>query len=304
MILLVRLLSKLPFPVLHGLSNAASFFLHRVFGYRKRVVRENLRRAFPEKSEQERARIEAAFFRNFTDILIETIKGFSITEAEVRDRCRLMTPELVRELWAEQVNIAGISSHLANWELLAQSLSLEFKHLCFGVYKPLSDARMNDAVVESRQRFGIRMIPMKAVRRAVTGNHGRPYLLGLLSDQAPHDYEKAFEVVFLNQTTHVVPGPGILTVEFGLTPVWGWMRRVGRSRFEWGLERLGFDPPTGGWTEEDRVQIERISRAHAIPVERAEKALALIRNYSAKLEAQIKMAPQDWLWSHRRWKSR
>lgn len=304
MILLVRFLSKLPFPVLHRLSDGACFLIYRMIGYRKKVVRENLERAFPEKSVQERASIEAAFFRNFTDILIETIKGFSITEAEVRDRCRLMTPELVRELWADQVNIAGISSHLANWELLAQSLSLEFKHLCFGVYKPLSDPRMNDAVVESRQRFGIRMIPMKAVRKAVTESHGRPYLLGLLSDQAPHDYEKAFEVQFLNQKTHVVPGPGILTVEFGLTPVWGWMKRVGRSRFEWGIERLSFDPPAGGWTQEDRAQIERISRMHGIPAEKAERALGLIRNYSSKLEAQIRMAPQDWLWSHRRWKSR
>jgi KDO2-lipid IV(A) lauroyltransferase len=304
MIFWVRLLSKLPFPVLHRISDGLYFLLYRMVGYRKRVVRENLLRAFPEKPRSEILCIEKAFFRNFTDILIETIKGFSITEAEVRDRCRLMTPELARELWKEQVNVAGISSHLANWELLAQSLSLEFRHLCFGVYKPLSDARMNDAVVESRQRFGIRMIPMKAVRQAVTGAHDRPYLLGLLSDQAPHDYEKAFEVRFLGQKTYVVPGPGILTVEFGLTPVWGWMRRVGRSRFEWGVERLGFDVPEGGWSEDDRAQIDRISRVHGITTDKAEKAFALIRNYSLKLEAQIKMAPQDWLWSHRRWKSR
>jgi KDO2-lipid IV(A) lauroyltransferase len=304
MILLIRLLSRLPFWALHRLSDGACFVLYRVLRYRRKVVRENLLRAFPEKSVSEIGFIERAFFRNFTDILVETIKGFSISEAEVRDRCRLLTPGLARELWDEQVNIAGISSHLANWELLAQSLSLEFRHLCFGVYKPLSDARMNDAVVESRQRFGIRMIPMKAVRKAVSDHHGRPYLLGLLSDQAPHDYEKAFEVQFLNQKTYVVPGPGVLTVEFGLTPVWGWMRRVGRSRFEWGLERLSFDPPSGGWSESDHAQMERISRVHRISRDQAERALALIRNYSLQLEAQIKMAPQDWLWSHRRWKSR
>jgi KDO2-lipid IV(A) lauroyltransferase len=148
------------------------------------------------------------------------------------------------------------------------------------------------------------MIPMKAVRRAIREDHGRPYLLGLLSDQAPHDYDKAFEVEFLNQQTFVVPGPGILTVQENLTPIWGWMRRTGRSRFEWGLEVLTFDPPRSGFTDSDRAQILRISKAHKISEADAARALALILSYSKKLEAQIEMAPQDWLWSHRRWKSR
>ena len=76
MIFWVRLLSKLPFPVLHRISDGLYFLLYRMVGYRKRVVRENLLRAFPEKPLSEILSIEKAFFRNFTDILIETIKGF------------------------------------------------------------------------------------------------------------------------------------------------------------------------------------------------------------------------------------
>jgi KDO2-lipid IV(A) lauroyltransferase len=301
---LIGIVSRLPFPVLHLISDLGFLLLYHGIGYRKKTVRENLARAFPEKSVPERLAIEKLFFRNFTDILIETLKTFTITEAELRSRIHFKNPEVARDLWEKQLNVAGISSHLANWELLAQSLSLEFKHLCFGVFKPLSNSAMNEAVVVSRQRFGIRMIPMKAVRRAIREDHGRPYLLGLLSDQAPHDYDKAFEVVFLNQKTYVVPGPGILTVQEKLTPIWGWMRRTGRSRFEWGVEVLSFDPPEGGFTGPDREQILRISKAHKISEADASRALALILNYSKKLEAQIKMAPQDWLWSHRRWKSR
>jgi KDO2-lipid IV(A) lauroyltransferase len=301
---LIVLFSRLPFSALHLISDFGFLLLYYGIGYRKKVVRENLARSFPEKSEAERLLIEKQFFRNFADILIETIKTFTITEAELRERIEFKTPEVARELWEKRVNVAGISSHLANWELLAQSLSLEFNHLCFGVFKPLSSPAMNEAVVVSRQRFGIRMIPMKAVRRAIREDHGRPYLLGLLSDQAPHDYEKAFEVEFLSQKTFVVPGPGILTIQENLTPIWGWMRRTGRSRFEWGVEVLSFDPPAGGFTDEQRVQILRISKAHKISEADAARALALILNYSKRLEAQIKMAPQDWLWSHRRWKSR
>jgi KDO2-lipid IV(A) lauroyltransferase len=297
-------MSKFPFPVLHVLSDGLCFLLYRVFRYRRKVVRENLNSAFPEKSHSEILEIEKKFYRNFSDILMETIKNFSITEKELRDRCHFMTPAVSKELWDRQVNVAGISSHLGNWEILALSLSLEFKHQCLGVYKPLSNPKMNKAVVESRERFGIKMVPIKKVREVIDQKWDRPYVLGLLSDQAPHDYSKAFEVQFLNRKTFVVPGPGIITLERGLTPIWGWMRRVGRSRFEWGVEVLDVDPSRFQWTEEDRAQIERIAKANGISLERSEQALALIKIYSEKLEAQIRMAPQDWLWSHRRWKSR
>ena len=307
MIPLIRLLSLLPFRILHRLSDVGFFVIYYGFGYRKRVVRENLALAFPDKTASERLKIEKLFYRNFTDTLIETVKGFSISEKEIRDRVRFTTPELAKDLWKRQVNVAGISSHLANWEFLAQALALEFGHVCYGVYKPLKSPKMNDAVVASRQRCGIKMIPMKAVRKVIQDHQSqqiRPYLLGLLSDQAPHDYEKAFQVTFLGQPTYVVPGPGILTMQLGLTPIWGWMRRTGRSRFEWGVEELSLDLPEAGFSNEDRAQIGRISRVHGVTEEQAGRALALIQRFSVRLEAQIKMAPQDWLWSHRRWKKR
>jgi KDO2-lipid IV(A) lauroyltransferase len=301
---LIQLASRLPFWALHRISDIGFILIYHGFRYRRRVVRENLAFACPDRSPGERLRIERLFYRNFTDTLIETVKGFSISREEIRSRIRLANPERVRELWDRQVNIAGISSHLANWEFLAQALAMEFGHHCYGVYKPLKSQKMNDAVVRSRERFGIKMIPMKTVRKVVQTPHDRPYLLGLLSDQAPHDYEKAFQVSFLGQPTYVVPGPGILTVQLGLTPIWGWMRRSGRSRFEWGIEELSMDLPKGGFSAEDQVQIERISRVHGVTSEQAARALALIQRFSEKLELQIKMAPQDWLWSHRRWKKR
>ncbi len=304
MIALLNLFSRLPFSVLHRVSDGIFLVLYSGLRYRRKVVRENLALAFPEKSEIERARIERLFYRNFADTLIETLKAFTMSEEELRSRIRFVSGDLARDLWQKQVNIAGISSHLANWEFLAQSLALDFEHLCYGVYKPLSSKRMNEAIVTSRERFGMKLVPMMRVRRALKEHQGRPYLLGLLSDQAPHDYEKAFEVVFLGQKTFVVPGPGILTVQLGLTPIWGWMRRIGRSQFEWGAEVLSTEPPEGGFSESDREQIERIARVHRISADQAGRALALIQRYSERLEAQIKMAPQDWLWSHRRWKSR
>lgn len=300
---LLTLVSKLPFFVLHRFSDFLFYVIYFLVGYRKKVVRENLTRSFPRKSLDEIIRIERKFYRNFCDILIETLKNFSISEKEMRERCKLMTPDLAPRWFAAGKSLAGISSHLANWECLALSLSLEFPHQCYGVYKPLSDKKLNDVVVDSRERFGIKMIPIKKVREIVNSTQKKPYLMGLLSDQAPHDYSKAFEFSFLNQKTYVVPGPGILTVEQNLIPVWGWMRRVGRSRFEWGVEEVLVNE-SEVLSQDDRDQVTRISKAHSISIEHAKKAFLITREYSRALEKQIEMAPEDWLWSHRRWKSR
>lgn len=310
---LILALSKLPFFVLHRVSDFAFVLIFYVVRYRRRVVRENLLHAFPEKSVEERAQIERQFFRNFCDLIIEVVKNFSLTSAELQARCRLMTPSIFEELWREKVNVTGISSHLANWEILALSLSANSKHLCYGVYKPLSDVKMDQFIIKSRQRFGIQMIPMKSVRQKMDHPDRSPVLLGLLSDQAPHDYSKAFQVKFLGVDTYVVPGPGVITVERGLIPIWGWMRRVGRSKFEWGVERLDHILASNrgaatylasNWSSDDRQQIARIAQAHGLSEERAAQALALTKEFCARLEARIRENPADWLWSHRRWKKR
>ncbi len=304
MILLLAAVSRLPFFILHRFSDGLYYFLYYGLRYRRKVVRENLLRSFPERPLPEIVRIEKKFYSNFCDILIETLKNFSIPEKEFLDRCKYMTPGPEDQWFAEGRNIMGISSHLANWECLALALGHRFKQICYGVYKPLSNKKMDAFAVESRQHFGIRMIPIKKVREVMESPHDRPYVMGLLSDQAPHDYSRAFEVQFLNQKTFVVPGPGVLTVKNNLLPIWGWMRRTGRSRFEWGVEEIAVDAKTISWSEDDQKQIARMAEKHEMTLEQSAQALAIVIEYSKRLEAQIRSAPEDWLWSHRRWKSR
>ncbi len=294
-------ISLLPMWVLHRFSDIFYFFIYRVWGYRRKVVRENLLKSFPEKSVSEINEIEKKYYVNLCDLIFETIKTFSISKKEMRSRCILKTPAVIEELYQKRANLTGISSHLANWEWLALALALDFKHDSYGVYKPLSNQSLNRLVAGSRERFGIRMIAMSQVKEVLKAVHSEPVMMGLLSDQAPHHYAKAFEVKFLNQQTFVVPGPGLITVQQGYTPIWGWMRRTGRSRFEWGIEVLTLDDQM---KDGDQAQVERISKVHHLSTTQAVVALNLTRLFSEKLEQKIKMAPQDWLWSHRRWKLR
>lgn len=84
---LLWLISKIPFFVLYPFSTAVAFMLHRVLGYRRKIVMGNLAIAFPEKSLTERKRIAGQFYLNLTDTFIESIKMLSMSKADFLKRC-------------------------------------------------------------------------------------------------------------------------------------------------------------------------------------------------------------------------
>ena len=75
----VWLIAWLPLPVLYGLSDFLYLIIYYVVGYRKKVVRANLKNSFPEKSSAELLSIEKQFYRHFSDVFIETVKLLHIT---------------------------------------------------------------------------------------------------------------------------------------------------------------------------------------------------------------------------------
>ena len=88
-----------------------------------------------------------------------------------------------------------------------------------------------------------------------------------------------------------------------MTPVWVWMRRTERSCFELGFEKL-IVPEAPVFTEAERDQIQKISRLNELGDADGARAFSIVKEYTRQLELQIERAPADWLWSHRRWKSR
>ncbi|MBK8289652.1 MAG: hypothetical protein IPK96_00630 [Flammeovirgaceae bacterium] len=81
----------MPYRVLYGLSDALYIFMYRVFGYRKKVVIQNITNSFPNKSKQEHKQIVSGFYRHFCDLLLEGLKAFTMSEAEVRQRAKPST---------------------------------------------------------------------------------------------------------------------------------------------------------------------------------------------------------------------
>ena len=93
------LISLLPMWILYRLSDILYFLVYYIIGYRKKVVRKNLKNSFPEKSDRERLSIEKKFYAFFCDYIVETLKKFSISDEQMKKRMHFEgVPEMVQAL--------------------------------------------------------------------------------------------------------------------------------------------------------------------------------------------------------------
>ena len=110
----IQLFRIVPFPVVYALSDLMAFVLYRVIGYRKKVIYDNLMRAFPEKTETEIKRIVRETYRNLTDVTLESIKVFTLPYEELKRRCPCDDPGLVNQYLDKGQSVILAGSHLAN----------------------------------------------------------------------------------------------------------------------------------------------------------------------------------------------
>jgi KDO2-lipid IV(A) lauroyltransferase len=273
----VLLVGHLPFPLLYGLSNAVSFLLHRVIRYRRKVVTDNLRRSFPEKSEAELAGIRKRFYGHLGDIFLEGLKGLYISKAQVLRRYRFLNPELVDQYYDQGRHVFAMPAHYGNWEWGVLSFALQVKHQVIGVYKPIHNPLVEGFMARRRSRFGLQLAPFYETRQHMENPPATPALYIMMSDQSPSSGKKAHWVEFLHQDTACLHGADYWGRKLDYPALFMDIQRVKRGYYEIAFSELA---------------------AH--PAELPEQGLTLA--YMRKLEEVIRKRPEDWLWSHRRWK--
>jgi KDO2-lipid IV(A) lauroyltransferase len=274
--LILKIIGFIPLPVLHLKSNFLSFFLRRIFAYRTDVVRENLKNSFPNKSERELKLIEKLSYRNFTDVILENLLLFTISKKNLNRRMKLLNPEVFESLHNNNKGAILISAHYNNWEWMALSLALYAKQDVYSVYKPLSNKSIDRVMLRARSRFGAKIIPMASFPKAILQNKGKATINLILADQSPHKGKLDFYCDFLNQDTPVFLGPEKLMKAADLELLFVEVHRVKRGYYE----------------------MKIVSLADKVLNEKGATTLLHVKH----LEQVIKNNPENWLWSHRRWK--
>lgn len=275
--LILKPLSYLPFRVLYILSDGLYLLLYRLIGYRKKVVYTNLRNAFPEKDQKAIDRIASGFYRHFCDLIIESIKIFSISKEEAIKRCTFQDPREFHRLYQENKNLLLVGGHYNNWELMAVSIDAQVPHQIYGLYRPLKNKFMNQKVNESRGKYGMILHPAKKVKAIYEAIHDTPFGVIFGADQSPTTSKKVYWMPFLNQETAVFYGVEKYARQYNAPVIYGHIHKVKRGYYKVTYEVLEENPgqsPHG-----------RITQQHTL-----------------RLQKQILEDPTKWIWTHKRWK--
>ena len=101
----IWVISKLPFPLLYLFSDFVCFLVYTIFGYRKKVVRENIALTLPHLSEKEQLNIEKKLYHYMCDMFLEMVKTMSISQKEMEERFVFTNLDLYLDLEKKTVVI-------------------------------------------------------------------------------------------------------------------------------------------------------------------------------------------------------
>ncbi len=269
--------SLLPLRFLYLFADAAYLILYYVIGYRKKVVRYNLSIAFPDKTEEERKRIAKKFYRNFTESFIETIKALSASPAFVKKHIS-GNYSVVNDLYEKGVEKIQIHlGHHFNWEYGNLSVPLRTQYLMLTVYMPITNKLLNRVFYKMRGRMGTRLLSATNIRSEILPYRRERYQLILVADQNPGNPTNAYWVNFFGRPTPFLKAPESGARRGNIPVVFCSFQKERRGYYRVFFELAEENPATTS-------------------------AGDLTKKYAAFLQRAIEQQPDNYLWSHRRWK--
>ena len=277
---IIWLFSILPTRLLYMFSSMLFLFVFYIVGYRRKVVRNNLKLCFPEKSDKEIRAISKKFFQHFCDMIFESIKSLTISESEIKRRFKFTNIELLQELEKENKSIMLMCAHYGSWEwifILQKYLNSDG----YAVYKKLKNKYFDKLVRRIRAKYKTYLITTKhtvSKLRELKAND-EIAIFGFLSDQSPKAQKARHWKEFMGIKVPVHTGAESLAKELDMAVVFFKTKRVKRGYYETTFKTITKNP-----TEYKNYEITD-----------------MFVNY---LEEVIYEDPEFYLWTHKRWKHR
>jgi KDO2-lipid IV(A) lauroyltransferase len=273
-----RLLSWLPFPLLYALAWVAYLLLYYVAGYRKTVVYENLRRAFPDKNGREITVLAKMFYRQLTQVALEIVKARRMSKADFRQRVELVNPELIQQYSNNfQDSVIVLTIHQGNWEWMLHGVTSTLGVPMDPVYKPLHNTSADKLIFDIRSRFGSRPVSMEDSAKDIIRRRREFRLFVMVADQSPIRSERSYWTDFMHQPAAFYLGTETIAKLTQFPILFAQCRRQRKGHYQLEFHALA-QPPYE-------------KNSHEIT-----------ERYVRLAEQAIRSEPESWLWSNRRWK--
>jgi Kdo2-lipid IVA lauroyltransferase/acyltransferase len=277
---IIWVLSRLPMRILYIKSDFLYVIMYYVIGYRKKVVLDNLKLSFPEKSDQELKKISKKFFKHLIDLIMESIKAFTISKKQISKRYTYKNAEMVNKYVSQGKNIALVGAHQANWEW-SISLPLVLNIDLYGAYTKLNNKYFEKWVRNSREKFGVIGYKTSDTVRGMQKNFNNKkqgaYIL--LSDQSPQPHKTYYWRDFFGIKVPIHTGAEMLSKKFDLVVINYVTRKVKRGYYETDFQLITDSP-------------------------KEFKDYQITDKYTELTEKNIRLQPEFYLWSHKRFKHR
>ncbi|MBX2900283.1 MAG: lysophospholipid acyltransferase family protein [Cyclobacteriaceae bacterium] len=271
-------LSALPFKVLYLFSDFFYVLMFHFIGYRKTVVLQNLKKSFPEKTNQQINKICKHFYHNLCDFILEITKAITMSKKSLQQRCRFdpETGALLSRLADANKSVILVMGHIGNWEWACNAFNLSVKHQLYVIYHPVTNKYFDRLMYRIRTRNETKLIAMQNTYREMALHKNELNVTVFVADQTPRP-DNAYWTTFLNQDSPVFKGMEVIAKKMNLPVLYASVNKVKRGFYEMHCEVLA-----------------------EVPAKTSEGELSEM--YIRRLEKDIVAQPENWLWSHRRWK--
>ena len=251
-----------------------------VLRVRRTEVDEHLFLAFPERTDAWRHDVARASYAHLGREAVATLRLSRATDKDLNARIRIPDLALFRSAVEEGRGVILVTGHLGNWEVgggafTSRGISLD------AIAKGMANKAIGDAIAGVRERLGIGLIHMDEVAREVPRSLLRGRVVAILADQ--HAHKGGILVSFFGREASTTRAPALFAIRTG-APIF-----------------LGIALRDPGWRQRYTVSLERIDFQSSGEVDADIRGLTAA--HSAALERAVRLAPEQYFWQHRRWKS-
>jgi Kdo2-lipid IVA lauroyltransferase/acyltransferase len=259
-----------------GLARFYATLLDRAVPRLRRTARRNLELAYPDKTPAEREAIIDEVFRSIARLLYAFARFPQMNRENISEWIRYEGLENYLKAKKAGRGILIATAHFGNWELsaFAHALMTEPMHV---MIRPLDNPALDWLVEERRQLSGNQLISKREAARAVLRALQSNQAVGILIDQNTSVDEGVF-VDFFGTPACANTGFAKLAAHTGATVI----------------------PGFAVWNESERRYVLRFYP----PISMTGDAATDTQKLNVKLEEVIREHPGQWLWIHRRWKTR
>ncbi|RRO13588.1 lysophospholipid acyltransferase family protein [Flavobacteriaceae bacterium 14752] len=277
--IIFKAISLLPFRFIYFISGVFYLITYYGVGYRKKVIFGNLKLIFPEYEKSQRNKIAKAYYKHLCDVFLEMIKLLSISKNEILERFKIINPEVIKELQAENKSIIFLYAHYTAFEYSAAFTLYDLNFKGYGVYKHIRNKALDKLVKKIRSRFGVEMIEKNDLPQTMIKNQAKNQkaIYGMIADQSPKAKNIKHWTNFLGIETPVFVGAEVLAKRLDLSVCYMKIEKVKR-----------------GFYEVELIPITTKAKAH--------KDFEITDTYFKLLEKQVIAKPEYYFWSHKRWK--